>query len=59
MCIRDSSILGLGIELDALVDALEHALRDAQAGDHAILLANDLPAAGHILSLIHISGWMM
>jgi len=42
------AVLGLGVELDALVDTLEHALRDAEAGDHAVLLANDLAATGHI-----------
>ena len=42
------AVLGFGIELDALINTLEHALRDAQACDHAILLANDLPPARHI-----------
>ena len=42
------AVLGLGVELDALVDTLEHALRDAQAGDDAVLLANDLAPTRHV-----------
>ena len=42
------AVFGFGIELDALVHTLEHALRDAEAGDHAVLLANDLAPTRHI-----------
>src|SRR5205085_12552698 len=42
------ALLGLGVELQTLVDELEDAPDDGEAGDDAILLADHLAATGHL-----------